>query len=144
MASNACKSSCACAHEFRLSTCSVVAWPEFVFVYMCCIMIRVVGYCMHFLSECTWHLTILCFSNSNCLAPCLATMLQHQQLSYQHHTANALSLHSQFSHDSAAPLDQKNYCWKCRSGQNCLHCMHAHTIVTILWQAPYQSLLGGV
>ena len=101
------------------------------------------GYCMHFLSECIWHLTILCFSNSNCLAPCLATMLQHQQLCYQHHTANALLFNSQFSQDSAAPLDQKNFLWKCRSGQNCLHCMHAHTR-TILWQAPYQSFLSGV
>ena len=138
--SNTCKCSFACAQEFSsehfvLSRSSTV--------WFSCKYIRVVGYCMHFLSECTWHLTILCFSNSSCLAPCLATMLQHQQLSYQHHTANALLFNSQFSHDSAAPLDQKNFLWKCRSGQNCLHCMHAHTR-TILWQAPYQSPLSGV
>ena len=41
MASNVCKSSCACAHEFNRSICTVVARPEFVFMYTCCIIARV-------------------------------------------------------------------------------------------------------
>ena len=68
MASNVCKSSCACAHEFNRSICTVVARLEFVCIYTCCIIAKVewlVIACI--LSECTWHMTITLFF-SKCLA----------------------------------------------------------------------------
>ena len=42
------------------------------------------------------------------------------------------------------PSDQKTTVGNAGAGKNVCICMHAHTYCKLVWQAPYQSFLGGV
>ena len=126
MASNVCKSSCACAHEFNRSICTVVARLGFVYIYTCCIIAKVewlVIACI--LSECTWHRTIiLCFSK--CLATVgSATVFCKSIVStIRQSIAVASTLCSLYS---ATSLDQKTTVGNAGAGKIVCICMHAHT-----------------
>ena len=143
MASNVCKSSCACAHEFNCSICTNVARPEFVFTYVLyhC-KSGMVGYCMHFYQS-AFGTRLLCLCLSNCLAKVGSTIVFCKRIVSTTRQRFAVAYMS-CSLDSATLLDQKTTVGNAGAGKNCLLCMHAHTNCILFWQASYQSLLGGV